>query len=200
MTTHTKILFGLAGGVLSLAVSAGAPGSADSQAAEGAGHFGHDCTSLMRVIHTINGDADSLKKEEMALIEMSIPRLLDRRSQGNVDVGECDIPDRALPCCGGRASAGSRRTSRCCPSPAAVRDAPRASPILSMLHYHGDDAANANAFAKATGWCGKVERDRMFAEEIDSPVPDPSNDSDLKYEETVLIDKDEWDVFGDGAT
>jgi N-acyl homoserine lactone hydrolase len=69
---------------------------------------------------------------------------------------------------------------------------------LSMSHYHGDHVANANAFAGATWLVRKVERDRMFA---DTPITrsDPANYSDLKTSKTILLDQDEWDVFGDGA-
>ena len=35
----------------------------------------------------------------------------------------------------------------------------------------------------------------------DTPIPrsDPANYSDLKTSKTILLDKDEWDVFGDGS-
>jgi glyoxylase-like metal-dependent hydrolase (beta-lactamase superfamily II) len=67
-----------------------------------------------------------------------------------------------------------------------------------MSHYHGDHVANANLFAGATWLVRKVERDRMFS---DTPIPrsDPANYSDLKTSRTVFLDKDEWDVFGDGT-
>ena len=67
-----------------------------------------------------------------------------------------------------------------------------------MSHYHGDHVANANSFARSTWLVRKVERDRMFS---DTPIPrsDPANYSDLKTSKTVLLDKDEWDVFGYGT-
>jgi N-acyl homoserine lactone hydrolase len=69
---------------------------------------------------------------------------------------------------------------------------------LSMSHYHGDHVANANSFAGATWLVRKVERDRMFS---DVPIPrsDPANYNQLATSKTILIDKDEWDVFGDGT-
>jgi glyoxylase-like metal-dependent hydrolase (beta-lactamase superfamily II) len=67
-----------------------------------------------------------------------------------------------------------------------------------MSHYHGDHVANANSFAGATWLVRKVERDRMFSAEpiVRSPV---ENYSELKNSKTTLLDKDEWDVFGDGT-
>jgi glyoxylase-like metal-dependent hydrolase (beta-lactamase superfamily II) len=81
---------------------------------------------------------------------------------------------------------------------AAVGYAPSDITYLSMSHYHGDHVANANAFASATWLVRKVERDRMFSTEpiLRSPV---ENYSELKNSKTILLDKDEWDVFGDGA-
>jgi glyoxylase-like metal-dependent hydrolase (beta-lactamase superfamily II) len=57
--------------------------------------------------------------------------------------------------------------------------------------------ANANAFAGSIWLVRKVERDRMFS---DVPIPrsDPANYNLLKNSKTVIIDKNEYDVFGDG--
>jgi glyoxylase-like metal-dependent hydrolase (beta-lactamase superfamily II) len=81
---------------------------------------------------------------------------------------------------------------------AAVGYAPSDITYLSMSHYHGDHVANANSFASATWLVRKVERDRMFSGEpiVRSPL---ENYSALKDSKTIVIDKDEWDVFGDGA-
>jgi len=67
-----------------------------------------------------------------------------------------------------------------------------------MSHYHGDHVANANSFAGATWLVRKVERDRMFSE---TPIPrsDPANYASLKDSKTILLEKDEYDVFGDGT-
>src|SRR5213078_4788573 len=84
------------------------------------------------------------------------------------------------------------------PQMAAAGYAPGDITYLSMSHYHGDHVANANAFAGATWLVRKVERDRMFSAEpiLRSPV---ENYSALKTSKTILIDQDEWDVFGDGT-
>lgn len=151
------------------------------------------------VIHTTNGDAYSLKKEEMASTEMSIPCFLIAHPKGTLMWDNGDIPDRAFPPGGGPATSGIVTQDRpLLPQLAAVGYAPGDITYLSMSHYHGDHVANANSFASATWLVRKVERDRMFSE---TPIPrsDPANYSALKTSKTVLLDRDDWDVFGDGA-
>jgi len=151
------------------------------------------------VIHTTNGDAYSLKKEEMASTEMSIPCILVAHPKGALMWDNGYIPDRAFPPGGGRATSGVVTQDKpLLPQMAAVGYAPADIMYLSMSHYHGDHVANANSFAGATWLVRKVERDRMFS---DTPIPrsDPANYSELKTSKTIVIDKDEHDVFGDGT-
>jgi len=151
------------------------------------------------IIHTVNGDAYSLKKEEMASTEMSIPCILVAHPKGTLMWDNGYIPDRAFPPGGGQAASGVvTQDTPLLPQMAAAGYAPGDITYLSMSHYHGDHVANANAFARATWLVRKVERDRMFS---DTPIPrsDPANYSDLKTSKTILLDKDEWDVFGDGT-
>ena len=151
------------------------------------------------VIHTTNGDAYSLKKEEMGSTEMSIPCILVAHPKGALMWDNGDIPDRAFPPGGGRATLGVVTQDKpLLPQMAAVGYAPSDITYLSMSHYHGDHVANANAFASATWLVRKVERDRMFSSEPITRSP-LENYSELKNSKTVLIDKDEYDVFGDGT-
>ena len=149
------------------------------------------------VIHVDNGDAYSLKKEEMASTEMSIPCILVAHPNGTLMWDNGFIPDRAFPPGGGPASSGVITQDRpFLPQLADVGYEPSDITYLSMSHYHGDHVANANSFAGATWLVRKVERDRMFS---DVPIPrsDPANYNQLATSKTILIDKDEWDVFGD---
>jgi N-acyl homoserine lactone hydrolase len=151
------------------------------------------------VIHTTNGDAYSLKKEEMASTEMSIPCILVAHPKGTLMWDNGDIPDRAFPPGGGRATQGVVTQDKpLLPQLAAAGYAPGDITYLSMSHYHGDHVANASSFAGATWLVRKVERDRMFS---DTPIPrsDPANYAALKDSKTILLEKDEYDVFGDGT-
>ena len=151
------------------------------------------------VIHTTNGDSYSLKKEEMTSTEMSIPCILVAHPKGTLMWDNGDIPDRLFPAGGGRATLGVVTQDKpLLPQLAAVGYAPSDITYLSMSHYHGDHVANANSFASATWLVRKVERDRMFAAEPITRSP-LENYSALKDSKTILIDKDEWDVFGDGS-
>jgi len=151
------------------------------------------------VIHTTNGDSYSLKKEEMGSTEMSIPCILVAHPKGTLMWDNGDIPDRAFPPGGGRATLGVVTQDKpLLPQMAAVGYAPSDITYLSMSHYHGDHVANANAFAGATWLVRKVERDRMFSSEPITRSP-LENYSELKNSKTILIDKDEYDVFGDGT-
>jgi N-acyl homoserine lactone hydrolase len=57
---------------------------------------------------------------------------------------------------------------------------------------------NANLFAGATWLVRKPERDIMFSEPP-SPRTEPANYSALKNSKTVIVTKDDYDVFGDGT-
>ena len=149
-------------------------------------------------IHTTNGDAYSLKKEEMGSTEMSIPCFLIVHPKGTLMWDNGDIPDSAFPPGGRPASVGVVTQDKpLLPQLAAVGYAPANITYLAMSHYHGDHVANANSFAGSTWLVRKVERDRMFS---DTPIPrsDPANYSMLKNSKTMITDKDEDDVFGDG--
>jgi glyoxylase-like metal-dependent hydrolase (beta-lactamase superfamily II) len=148
-------------------------------------------------IHTTNGDAYSLKKEEMGSTEMSIPCFLIAHPKGTLIWDNGDIPDSAFPAGGGAHVGVVTQDKPLLPQLAAVGYTPADITYLAMSHYHGDHVANANAFAGSVWLVRKVERDRMFSSE---PIPrsDPANYSLLKNSKTVIIDKDEYDVFGDG--
>jgi N-acyl homoserine lactone hydrolase len=150
-------------------------------------------------IHTANADTYSLKKEEVGSTEMAIPCILVAHPKGLLMWDNGDIPDRAFPPGGGPAQAGVVTQDKpLLPQLAAGGYTPADITYLAMSHYHGDHVANANAFAGSTWLVRQVERDRMFS---DPPIPrsDPANYNLLKNSKTILIDKDEYDVFGDGT-
>jgi N-acyl homoserine lactone hydrolase len=150
-------------------------------------------------IHSTTVDAYSLKKEEVGSTEMSIPCILVVHPKGTLMWDNGDIPDSAFKPGGGPASAGVvTQAQPLLPQLAAVGYTPADITYLAMSHYHGDHMANANAFAGSTWLVRKAERDRMFS---DSPIPrsDANNYSLLKNSKTVIISRDEYDVFGDGT-
>jgi N-acyl homoserine lactone hydrolase len=74
--------------------------------------------------------------------------------------------------------------------------APTSISYVALSHYHNDHTANVNLFAASTWLVRGVERDAMFAD----PIPRIANPTDynlLKTSRTIVLDKEEYDVFGD---
>lgn len=67
---------------------------------------------------------------------------------------------------------------------------------LALSHYHWDHTANAAAFAHAQWLVRPAERAEMFGTPRGSARP--ATYAPLAEAPTVLIDRDEYDVFGDG--
>ena len=167
MTTNPKLFFRLIGMAMAVILGpdlAGAQVHKPPKAPKSVRLFIFDCG----VIHTTNGDAYSLKKEEMASTEMSIPCILVAHPKGTLMWDNGYIPDRAFPPGGGQASLGVVTKDKPLPR---QRRHPKAS------------------FQVRSG---------RFS---DTPIPrsDPANYNELKTSKTILLDKDEWDVFGDGT-
>jgi N-acyl homoserine lactone hydrolase len=162
-----------------------------------------DCGTL----HYDNADAYQLKKEEVARTDMSMACFLVSHPKGTLmwDVGA--VAD------GGWIPTGSPVRMNIVLPDKGERDVTMRKPLkaqllevgyspadityLALSHYHWDHIANSNDFAGSTWLARKPERDLMFS----TPPPDrtiPANYSALANSKTVIIDKDEYDVFGDG--
>jgi glyoxylase-like metal-dependent hydrolase (beta-lactamase superfamily II) len=68
---------------------------------------------------------------------------------------------------------------------------------LMLSHVHWDHTANVSLFAQSTWLVRKVERDIMFQSPPERT--DPSMFVPMRNTKTILIDTDEYDVFGDGT-
>jgi N-acyl homoserine lactone hydrolase len=140
-----------------------------------------------------------LKKEELATTYMALPCYLVAHPKGTLiwDVGA--VPDSSFKPGGGPA------TLRYASAPKAltvqlaeIGYAPADITYLSFSHFHWDHIGNANVFAKATWLVRQLERDVMFSDPP-SPRTEPAHYSALKNSKTVIVTKDEHDVFGDGT-
>ena len=67
---------------------------------------------------------------------------------------------------------------------------------VAVSHAHRDHSANFNQFTAATWLARPAEREFMWAE--NNTRVDPSFYTELKKNKSVALDKDEYDVFGDG--
>jgi glyoxylase-like metal-dependent hydrolase (beta-lactamase superfamily II) len=153
-----------------------------------------DCGSL----NIPDTSAYQLKKEELATNYMSVPCFLVAHPKGTLmwDVGA--VPDSSFkPGAPGTlryATATKTLTSQL----AEIGYAPSDITYLALSHFHWDHVGNANVFAGATWLVRKLDRDIMFTEPF-SPRTEPANYNALKNSKTVIVTKDEHDVFGDGA-
>jgi N-acyl homoserine lactone hydrolase len=141
----------------------------------------------------------SLKREELATNLMSVPCFLIAHPKGTLMWDTGVIPDGNFKPGGGTETLDyATATKPLLPQLAQAGYRPSDITYLALSHFHYDHVANANAFAGSTWLVRKGERDIMFADPPSSRTV-PANYSLLKNSKTVIIKKDEYDVFGDGT-
>jgi glyoxylase-like metal-dependent hydrolase (beta-lactamase superfamily II) len=69
---------------------------------------------------------------------------------------------------------------------------------FAMSHYHSDHTANANLFKDSTWIVQQAEFDYMFADEPQGIIETESY-NELRGAETIILDNEDYDVFGDGS-
>jgi N-acyl homoserine lactone hydrolase len=84
------------------------------------------------------------------------------------------------------------------PQLAAVGYQPSDITYFALSHYHADHTGNANAFAGAKWIVQRAERDFMFADQAEGIIEPESFDA-LEDAETIVLDDEDYDVFGDGS-
>jgi N-acyl homoserine lactone hydrolase len=159
-------------------------------------------------IHVADTARYELRREEVETSELSVPCFLVVHPKGALiwDVGavpdsewqptgktvvhHLSLPDgqtRDIPL---MRSLGEQLTGLGYP-PSKIR-------YIALSHYHYDHTANANLFADSTWLVRPVERDAMFA----TPAPGttrPDTYARLKNAKTILIETDQYGVFGDDS-
>jgi N-acyl homoserine lactone hydrolase len=149
-----------------------------------------------------------LKQEEVATTDLSVPCFLVTHRQGTLIWDPGAVPDGDWTPTGGPVAHhvilpdGSERDltlrQRFITQLADVGYSPADITYLALSHYHYDHTANGNAFAGSTWLVRRVERDAMFAERPPG-VTQPASYAALKNSKTIVIERDEHDVFGDGT-
>ena len=142
-----------------------------------------------------------LKPEEVATTNMSVPCFLVAHPKGTMmwDVGvipDGSFKDDGAPVTVEYATSVATVTKPLIPQLAEAGYVPADITYLALSHFHYDHVANANAFAGSTWLVRKLERDIMFSDPP-SPRTVPAFFSSLRTSKTVIIDDDEYDVFGD---
>jgi len=150
----------------------------------------------------------SLKREEMAMADMSIAAYLVVHPRGTLMWDAAALPDAELTSEGKTTRYrivlpnGNERfvtTSRKLASQlASTGYLPGDINYLALSHYHYDHTGNANLFANATWLVRKVERDIMFPDKPND-LTRPETYARLKSAKTTIVNTDDYDVFGDGT-
>lgn len=150
----------------------------------------------------------SLKREEMAVADMSIAAYLIVHPRGVLMWDSAALPDKELTTPGTLTRYrivlpnGNERfvtTSKTIASQlAATGYSPRDVNYLALSHYHYDHTGNANMFASATWLVRQAERDIMFPDKPND-LTRPDTYASLKASKTTIVKTDDYDVFGDGT-
>jgi glyoxylase-like metal-dependent hydrolase (beta-lactamase superfamily II) len=141
-----------------------------------------------------------LKPEELASKNMSVACFLIAHPKGTLMWDTGAVPDRNFKPGGGVGTmryATSRRPLET--DLAEIGYRPADITYLALSHFHWDHVGNSNLFAGSTWLVPQAERDIMFNADPPSPRTEPENFAALKNSRTIIIDKNEYDVFGDGS-
>jgi len=140
------------------------------------------------------------KKEEVAVLDMSVPCYLVVHPKGTLMWDAGVVPDGDFKADGSPVSEGGAvATQPLKPQLAAIGYAPEDIQYISFSHYHVDHTANANMFAASTWLVNQAEHDIMFSGKPAMAKVD-KNFSALKDSKTTILPAaSDYDVFGDGT-
>ncbi|PYU24743.1 MAG: MBL fold hydrolase [Acidobacteria bacterium] len=161
-----------------------------------------DCGKLKIADTSVYGFAP----KDLATTDMPVPCFLAAHPKGTLIWDTGVLPDRLLTS-GGSVTQGNPGSSAMAtvarPLKAQLAEAgyaPGEITYLALSHCHWDHTANANDFAGATWLVRQEERDAMFTQPpAFARCLTPENYGALKDSKTVILNRDEYDVFGDGT-
>jgi glyoxylase-like metal-dependent hydrolase (beta-lactamase superfamily II) len=146
--------------------------------------------------------------EEVAVSDLSVPAFLISHPRGTLIWDTGAVPDRDWE------PSGAAVTHHLVLPDAQERDvtlrrslvaqlaevgySPADITYLALSHYHYDHTANANDFAGAAWLVRRVEHNAMFSE-IPPDVTQPATYAALRDSKKILLESDDYDVFGDGT-
>jgi N-acyl homoserine lactone hydrolase len=161
-----------------------------------------DCGKLKISDTSVYGFAPS----DLAAADMPVPCFLVAHPKGTLMWDTGVLPDKVLAS-GGSVTQGNPGSSALAtvtkPLKAQLAEigyAPGDITYLALSHCHWDHTANANDFAASTWLVRQEERDAMFAQPATfARCLTPQTFNALKNSKTVILKRDEYDVFGDGS-
>jgi N-acyl homoserine lactone hydrolase len=151
---------------------------------------------------TISGLSPALfnfEPEELAETDFVMKSYLIVHPEGTLQFDSGGISDAAFEDQSGPATSGAMSAARpLAPQLESAGYEPADIDYFAMSHYHSDHTGNANLFAGATWIVQRAERDFMFADEPEGIV-DTASYSELRDADTIILDDEDYDVFGDGT-
>src|SRR5438445_811992 len=139
-------------------------------------------------------------KDDLAATDMSVPCFLVAHPKGALMWDTGVLPDSVFTSAGSVTQGRVTVTKPLKAQLAAVGYAPADITYLALSHCHFDHTANANDFAGATWLVRQETRDAMFAQPVSSGrCLNPENFNALQNSKTVILTRDDYDVFGDGT-
>jgi glyoxylase-like metal-dependent hydrolase (beta-lactamase superfamily II) len=160
------------------------------------------------VLHNADMGRFNLKAEDVTTTDMSMACFLIAHPKGNLMWDTGAIPDDSWTPTGSMVTQhvtlpdGQKREADVDKSLrgqlAEIGYSPSDVTCLALSHYHYDHTGNANEFASATWLVPQPERDAMFGGKYYGSLQ-PSTFSALQNSKTIILKKDEYDVFGDGS-
>lgn len=139
-------------------------------------------------------------KDDLATTDMSVPCFLVAHPKGTLMWESGVLPDSVFTSAG---SVTRDRATVAKPLKAQLAEAgyaPADITYLALSHCHWDHTANANDFSGATWLVRQQERDAMFAQPpAFARCITPDTYSALRNSKTVILTRDDYDVFGDGT-
>lgn len=159
------------------------------------------------VLHNADMGRFNLKAEDVTTTDMSMACFLIAHPKGNLIWDTGAIPDDSWTPTGRMVTQhvtlpdGQKREADVDKSLrgqlAEIGYSPSDITYLALSHYHYDHTGNANEFAGATWLVPQLERDAMFGGKYSGSLQ-PSTFSALQNSKTIVLKKDEYDVFDDG--
>jgi N-acyl homoserine lactone hydrolase len=141
----------------------------------------------------------NFEPEELAEVDFTTRSYLIVHPEGTLQFDSGSIADTAFAGHDGPVVDGVMSADRpLLPQLAAAGYTPDDIDYFAMSHYHSDHTANANLFAGSTWIVQRAERDFMFGDAPDGII-DTTSYSDLRDSETIVLDGEDYDVFGDGS-
>jgi N-acyl homoserine lactone hydrolase len=150
-------------------------------------------------IRGLNPSLFNFTAEELAEVDFVNISYLIVHPEGTLMFEAGAIPDSHFPPEGGEAVEGvMTATLPLGPQLESVGYSPSDVTYFAMSHYHSDHTGNANDFADATWIVQRAEHDFMFAE-APQGIIDTATFAELRDAEKIILDDEDYDVFGDGT-